>query len=264
MKDIASLLTSVREKSPLVHNITNFVVMNNTANALLATGASPIMSHAIEEVEDMVSICNSLVINIGTLDSAFVQAMKSAMKQARILNKPIVLDPVGAGATPYRNRVLQELLNTAAPDYIRGNASEIMALAGLSVQTKGVDSTESSMDSIQGAQKLSLQYDAVICVSGEIDIVVYRDQIMKIHNGHPMMTKVTGMGCSASAILAAFAAISSDKLQAAVAATAFIAICGELAAAKSTGPGSLQMNILDIMYKLTESEFSDNLRINAL
>eukprot|EP01034_Spumella_vulgaris_P014916 gene14916-19057_t len=147
--NLAENLTELRAKSPLVHNITNFVVMNYTANALLAIGASPVMAHAIEEVEDMVALAGALVINIGTLSPAWVEGMKRAMLAAVKFGKPIILDPVGAGATVYRNVTLTKLLNTASPALIRGNASEILALAGSNIQTKGVDSTASSTDSIQ-------------------------------------------------------------------------------------------------------------------
>ena len=140
-QDISRDLEEVRRQAPLVHNITNYVVMNTTANALLAVGASPVMAHAPEEVEDMVDIASALVINIGTLSEPWIESMLKAAKRAQKKGIPIVYDPVGAGATPYRTRTIHELIQAAAPSILRGNASEIMALAGDAAKTKGVDST---------------------------------------------------------------------------------------------------------------------------
>jgi hydroxyethylthiazole kinase len=244
-------LARLRAQSPLVHNITNFVVMNFTANALLAIGASPVMAHAVEEVEDMVSISGALVINIGTLSGHWLEGMKLAMKKAAELNKPIILDPVGAGATPYRNTMLTELLNVASPAIIRGNASEILALAGSNIQTKGVDSTAASDDSIEAAIALSKKYGSVVSVSGATDIVVSGSRIGRVQNGVPLMTKVTGMGCSASAVAGAFAAIQKDPFEAAITAAAMMGVCGELAFGKSHLPGSFQIAFLDALSETT-------------
>lgn len=251
----------LRKTAPLVHNITNFVVMNNTANALLACGGSPIMAHACEEVDEMIQICGATVINIGTLDATTVPAMEQALVAAKRLGKPAVLDPVGAGATTFRNEVLHRLLETAPPAFIRGNASEIMSLAGSNVVTKGVDSTESSLNSLAPARGLSQQYGCVVCVSGGVDLVVCGAQTAYLHNGSPMMEKVTGMGCTASAILGAFAAVVPDRFEAAVAATAFMGVCGEIAAERSAGPGTLQLNILDVFYTLSREQFLERVTI---
>lgn len=254
-------IQAVKQQSPLVHNITNAVVMNNTANALLAAGASPIMAHALEEIDEMVAICNATVINIGTLDRFTVEAMKTAIKRANVLGRPVVLDPVGAGATSYRNQVLQDILITGRPDFIRGNAAEIMSLSGLTIQSKGVDSTESSLNSLSAAHSLSKQQDCIVCVSGSTDLVVEKDRIMYLYNGSPLMEKVTGMGCTASAILGAFAAVVSDRFIAAVSATAFMGICGEMAAEMAQGPGSLQLHFYDIVYNLTEEQFRSHIKL---
>lgn len=249
--NIAGNLAELRAQSPLVHNITNFVVMNYTANALLAIGASPVMAHAIEEVEDMVAIAGALVINIGTLSPLWVEGMKKAMLAAVKLSKPIILDPVGAGATPYRNQVLSELLTTASPTLIRGNASEILALAGANIQTKGVDSTASSTDSIQAAKLLSDQYGCVVSVSGATDVIVSGEKIAYVENGVSLMTRVTGMGCSASAIAGAFCAVQADAFQAAVSAAALMGVCGEKAFEKAKLPGSFQIAFLDALAEVT-------------
>ncbi|MVM31696.1 hydroxyethylthiazole kinase [Spirosoma sp. HMF4905] len=254
-------LTQIRAQAPLVHNITNFVVMNNTANALLALGASPAMVHAPEEVEDFVSISSSLVVNIGTLDDHFVTGMTLAMRRAKELGKPIVFDPVGVGATAYRNQVSQDLLTLATPTVIRGNASEIMALAGLNAQTKGVDSLFGSDAALDAARRLSSVWGCVVVISGATDYIVLGDQVASVANGHSLMTKVTGMGCTATALTGAFAAVNTNYFQAATHAMAVMGIAGELAAEKKLAPGSLQVNFLDALYTLTESEIDDRLKL---
>jgi hydroxyethylthiazole kinase len=250
-------LEKLRASAPLVHNITNFVVMNFTANALLAVGASPVMAHAVGEVEDMVSIAGALVINIGTLSPYWVEGMKLAMKKAAELGKPIILDPVGAGATPYRNKVLTELLETAPPTIIRGNGSEILALAGANVQTKGVDSTTDSVDSIGAAQALSARFGSVVSVSGAVDVIVHGGRTGWVSNGVPLMTKVTGMGCAASAIAGAFAAVCGDPFEAAVSAAATMGVCGELAYRNAKLPGSFQIAFLDTLADVSPAHLAE-------
>ncbi|WP_205502460.1 hydroxyethylthiazole kinase [Rufibacter psychrotolerans] len=256
-----NIVSAVRTQSPLVHNITNYVVMNNTANALLAAGASPVMAHAHPEVKDMVSIAGALVVNIGTLDEYWVESMRLAAQQAHILHKPWILDPVGAGATPYRDQVLEELL-TFKPTVIRGNASEIMALAKTASQTKGVDSTHQSQEAQEVALHLSASTGAVLCISGATDIVVSPGKSSTLSNGHPLMAKVTGMGCTASALTGACcAAHPQDPFTATLAAMALMGVAGEIAAERAAGPGTLQLHFLDTLHQLTEEEFSSRLKI---
>ncbi|GGM79077.1 hydroxyethylthiazole kinase [Dyadobacter beijingensis] len=250
-------LEKLRASAPLVHNITNFVVMNFTANALLAVGASPVMAHAAEEVEDMVTIAGALVVNIGTLSPQWVDGMKLAMKKAAESGTPIILDPVGAGATPYRNRVLAELLETAPPTIIRGNGSEILALAGASIQTKGVDSTADSTGSIGAAHALSERFGSVVSVSGAVDVIVQGNRTGWVSNGVPLMTKVTGMGCSATAIAGAFAAICADPFEAAVSAAATMGVCGELAYRNAKLPGSFQIAFLDTLADISPAHLAE-------
>lgn len=260
-KQLWKHIQSLRQQAPLVHNIANYVVMNNTANALLAAGASPIMAHAQSEVRDMVGIAHSLVVNIGTLDEYWSEAMLMATQTALSLGKPWVLDPVGAGATPFRDEVLQQLLLNK-PAVIRGNASEIIALAKAnSTATKGVDSSAESNEAISAALLLKEQCGAVLCISGARDIIISDKQTLFIDNGHPLMTKVTGLGCTASALVGAFSGIVDDKAEAAAAAMALLGIAGELAAQQADGPGTLQLKIIDKLYNITEAEFSDNLKI---
>ncbi|HBO28879.1 MAG TPA: hydroxyethylthiazole kinase [Leeuwenhoekiella sp.] len=254
-------ITSVREQAPLVQNITNYVVMNNTANALLAVGASPIMAHAHPEMQSMQAICQALVINIGTLDEYWVESMKLAVAAANQNNKPWILDPVGAGATAYRDEVLSELL-ALKPTAIRGNASEILALAKHNTTaTKGVDSTSSSLEAIEAAQFLNKEYGALVVISGAVDIVVSEESVDQLKNGDALMTKITGMGCSATAILAAFIAVIPNKKEAALAATSLMAVAGELAAKSSQGPGSLQMHLLDKLHSITKEEYINTVKI---
>lgn len=254
-------LLAVREKSPLVHSITNYVVMNNTANALLAVGASPVMAHAHSEMQDMVSIAGALVINIGTLDEYWVESMKLAIGQANKLSKPWILDPVGAGATPYRNKVLEELLEYQ-PTVIRGNASEIMALASMSASTKGVDSTNLSTEALDAAIQLNQSYGAVVCVSGATDLIVHEKGCLTLSNGDKLMARVTGMGCTASALTGAFCAVNSaDYFEATVAAMALMGVAGEIAAEKSPGPGSMQLHFLDALYQVKKDEFVQRVKL---
>ncbi len=246
----------IRETSPVVHNITNYVVMNNTANALLALGASPVMAHAEEEVSDMVGIAGALVINIGTLSRPWVTSMGIAMKAARKKGIPIVFDPVGAGATPYRSRAVRELVKAVIPEIIRGNASEIMAMADGMTRTKGVDSLASSRHALDVAKQLALDLGTVICVSGEIDYIVNAERVVQVQNGHPLMPRVTGLGCTATALCGAFAAVEKDFVLAAVSAMAVMGIAGEMAGENCPGPGSFQVRFLDALYSMTERDMA--------
>jgi len=254
-------LNLVREKSPLVHNITNFVVMNNTANALLAIGASPVMAHAIEEVEDMVAIASSLVINMGTLSEKWVESMVLAGKAALKKGIPVVFDPVGAGATPYRNRVAASIVSVCKPSIIRGNASEIMTLAKENASTKGVDSTVSSDSALDAAVRLAQETGAIVVISGKEDFITNGKIVRSVKNGSALMAKVTGMGCTSSAIVGAFAAVNADLLDAAVHAMAVMGVAGELAAQKAEGPGTMQLYFLDALYNLTPELLSQRAQI---
>ena len=256
-------IEAIRKQAPVVHNITNYVVMNSTANALLAIGASPVMAHAQEEVEEMVNIAQALVINIGTLSEHWISSMFKAVHQANKKGIPVILDPVGAGATAYRTRTARELIESGQPTIIRGNASEIMALADDRSKTKGVDSASSSDAAIATAQKLSQTHKCVFCISGATDYIIGEEKILKINNGHSLMTKVTGLGCTASALCGAFAAVEKLPFAATAEAMAVMGIAGEMAARQSTGPGSLQMHFLNILYLLTEDDIAGHLKIDV-
>ena len=252
---------SVRNHAPLVHSITNYVVMNSSANALLAVGASPVMAHAHEEVEEMVNIAGALVINIGTLDEYWVESMNLAIARAEQLKKPWILDPVGAGATAYRNRVLQQLISVSQPSVIRGNASEIIALDNMNEHTKGVDSTHASREALSAAWNVCKTTGAVVCVSGEKDLIIHHNKITSLSNGSPLMAKVTGLGCTATALIGAFCAVCSDYFLATNAAMSLMGVAGEIAAETANGPGTLQLNILDVLYHITEEELLQRLKM---
>ncbi|MEN6374272.1 MAG: hydroxyethylthiazole kinase [Smithella sp.] len=259
--DVYKSMETIRQKAPVIHNITNYVVMNNTANALLALGASPVMAHAVEEVEEMVNISSALVINIGTLSESWISSMLKAAAQAKKNGIPVIIDPVGAGATTYRTKTARDLVGGNPPTIIRGNASEIMALSDDKTRTKGVDSAAASDAAIVAAQNLSEIYKCVVCVSGAVDYVVEGRQIIRVMNGHPLMTRVTGLGCTASALCGAFAAVEKSILAATTKAMAVMGIAGEMAAEKAAGPGSLQMHFLDNLYNMTEDDIKRRLKV---
>ena len=257
--DTWQAVTRIREAAPVVHNITNYVVMNNTANALLALGASPVMAHAEEEMADMVGIASALVINIGTLSREWVKAMFKAAEKASERGLPIILDPVGAGATPSRTETARSLMNAFRPAILRGNASEIMAVCGELTRTKGVDSTEASHDALAAARVIRETWGSAVCISGATDYIV-GEQTYEVANGHPMMTRVTGLGCTASALCGAFAAVGQDPARAAAQAMTVMGVAGEMAAAGAEGPGTLQLRFLDALYRLTEADLAQHLR----
>jgi len=259
--DVWRDVQEIRKRSPLIHNITNYVVMNSTANALLAIGASPVMAHAEEEIEEMVGIAHALVVNIGTLSAPWIASMRLAVHAAARKGIPIVLDPVGAGATRLRTDTAHELLQLEPPTVIRGNASEILALFQAGSAARGVDSQHASEAALEAARDLSQRHGCVVSVSGETDFIVQGDRTAKVHNGHAMMTRVTGLGCTASALTGAFCAINPDAFEAATHAMGVMGVVGEMAEAVSGGPGSLQFQFLDQLYQLREFDLVERLRM---
>ncbi len=261
---LAQNLALVRSKSPIVHNITNYVAMNINANALLAIGASPIMAHAPQEMEAMVAIAGALVINIGTLDEQWIEGMMRAGAAMSKLGRPIVLDPVGAGATQYRTDTCHRIIKECRPTIIRGNGSEIMSLIDSSVLSKGVDSSVGSDMAVEAAKILARDSGAVVVVSGETDYVTDGERVETISNGSKMMTSVTAMGCTATAIIGAFAAIKpldmSEQFEAALSAMAVMGVAGERAAKESEGSGSLHVNFIDELYNLDSDRLAQFVR----
>lgn len=259
-------LAEVRRASPLVHNITNLVVMPVTANALLALGASPVMAHAAEEVEEIVSLASALVLNIGTLSPAWVASMHLALAKANARSLPVVIDPVGAGASVYRTRTARDLLAASHRAIVRGNASEITALAGGRCATKGVDSTQDVLSARSAAADLAEKHACTVCVSGAVDLVIDSQTCVLLTGGSELMTRVTGMGCTASAFCAAFAAGQPDAsprepLWSVVSAMAVMSAAGSLAARQAAGPGSFLPAFLDRVYTLTPDELAASVRI---
>ncbi len=255
-------LTAIRAQAPVVLNLTNYVVMNTTANALLAAGASPIMAHAPQELEEMVNIASSVVINIGTLDDDWLASMRLAARLARAGGKPLVLDPVGAGASRLRTETSLALISEGNAAVIRGNASEILALCRVEADTRGVDSSACSREAEQVALELARTTGAVVSVSGQPDVIAADGHLTRISNGHAMMTRVTGLGCTATALTGAFLAVNRDAAEAAAHAMGLMGIAGEVAAELAIGPGTLQLHLLDCLHTMTLDTLSSHLEVH--
>jgi hydroxyethylthiazole kinase len=259
--DLTSALSTLRARNPLVHNITNYVVMNTTANALLAVGASPAMVHAAEEVADFAPIAAALVINIGTLSAPWVEAMAAAATAANGAGVPWILDPVAVGATAFRGETSRRLV-ALKPAVIRGNASEIMALAGARSAGKGVDSTASSESAADTARRLAQDTGAVVAVTGRADYVTDGEHTAAIANGDIMLTRVTGTGCTATAIIGAYLGAGLAPFDAAVAGLATIGVAAETAVKEARGPGSFQVALIDALYGLDDAALVGGARIS--
>lgn len=255
-------LARLREQSPLVQCITNYVAMDVSANVLLALGAAPAMAHAAEEVEDFVGIASALMINIGTLSPPWVTAMERAAERAVALGKPWVLDPVGAGATPYRTGVARDLA-ARRPTVIRGNASEILAVAGELGGTRGVDSTRTPEQARLLAEELARELGCVVAVTGAVDHVTDGRRTVAVDHGDPLLTRVTAMGCALSAVTAAFVAVEPDPLVASTHALALFGLCGERAADGAGGPGTFRVRMIDGLAQLDPADRTP-LRITSL
>lgn len=257
-KQVGILLTEVRKQVPLVHNITNYVTVNDCANVVLAIGASPIMADDRREVEDITSIASALVINIGTLNERTVESMLLAGKKANEKQIPVIFDPVGAGASAFRNETTKKIIEEVKISILRGNLSEVSYIAGLEVATKGVDSAESDNrnDSVDVAKKAAKQIGGVVAITGVTDVISNGEKVIKIHNGTKRLSKVTGTGCMTSALAGSYAGAGKDYLTAAVAGVASMAIAGEIAEEKTkdTGLGSFHMAVIDALSNLDADE----------
>jgi len=259
--EVLETLKKMRVKSPLVHSITNLVVMQVNANVLLAAGASPLMAHAQEEMSDIVKIVDALVLNIGTLDKHTIASMNVAGDFANKYGKPVVLDPVGAGASKLRTETALYILRMVKPCVVRGNGSEIMALAGELGAIKGVDSTKGSLEAIEHAQFLAKKFGTIVSVSGEVDMITDGNKTVHVTGGNPLMTLVTGIGCSATAMTGACVTVAPSPLVGAVAAMALFASAGEKAAAKSQGPGSFLPMFLDELYNADYNDAAERVQV---
>lgn len=261
-----NIFENVRKTSPLIHNITNYVTVNDCANMLLACGASPIMSDAIDDVEDITAICGGLNINIGTLNERTIPSMFLAGKKANELGHPVLLDPVGAGASALRTNTAVELMEKVKFTVIRGNISEIKTLANGSGTTKGVDAdvadrvTEENLETaVAFAKTFAQKTGAVIAITGAIDIVADADCAYCIYNGTPMMSTITGTGCQLSALVTAFVVANpANPLKATAAAVCAMGLCGEIAQKRLTdldGNSTYRNYIIDAMYNLDSDTF---------
>ena len=239
-------LRRLRETKPLVHQITNYVVMNETANATLALGALPVMAHAKEEVEEMTAIAGALVLNIGTLSPHWVEAMLLAGRVANERGIPVVLDPVGAGATTYRTQTAKRILDEIDVTVLRGNAGEVATLVGVDAEVRGVESIATGGDPADLAREAGRQLGLVASVTGAVDHVSDGETVIRIENGHPLMAMITGSGCMSSALTGCFLAVNrDDPLAAAAEALVAFGVAGEDAAVGAKGPGSFHVALYD-------------------
>lgn len=268
--DLGTLLGKVRASTPLVHHITNYVTVNDCANMTLAIGASPVMADSIHEVRDMVSIAAALVINTGTLNEATVAAMQAAAQQANAKGIPLVLDPVGAGATPYRTKTVHQLLQQARFSVIRGNLSEIKVLAGLDEPTRGVDAATvfdagSDRQAMQVFVKnMASKLNVTLAITGAVDVISDGRQVCFIENGRPEMSRVTGTGCMCSSLVGAFLPVADSSFMAAVAAVACMGTAGEIADENRQpheGNASYRNRIIDAVYNLTAAQMTERVRL---
>ncbi len=255
-------LQCVRNAAPLVHNITNYVAMNVQANVLLAVGASPAMVHARDEVAEFAALAQALTVNIGTADADWAAGMQAAASVMDDAGRPWVLDPVGVGATRFRQDLCDRLL-ALRPTVVRGNASEIRTLTGLAAAARGVDAGDSVADAESAARALAARTGGVVAVSGSVDYVTDGARALRIANGHPMMAKITVMGCSLNGVIAAFCA-DQPVLEATAAALAAYGLAGEVAGAQAAGPGSFVPAFLDALHALTPAALDAGARIEAV
>ena len=254
-------LGRLRLSKPLVHQITNYVVMNETANATLALGALPVMAHAPEEVEEMVGFAGALVLNIGTLSSHWVEAMLAAGKSANASGVPVVLDPVGAGATRYRTETAKRILDEVEVAVLRGNAGEVATLAGVAAEMRGVESIGAGGDPFDIAQEAARTLGVVASVTGPVDHVSDGEQVAKIANGDKMLASITGTGCMASAVTGCFLAVADSAFDGAVEALVAFGVAGEDAARDAKGPGSFHVNLYDALAGLDPATLDGRARL---
>lgn len=257
----ALLLPAVREKRPLIHCITNYVAANDSANLLLAVGASPIMADCASEASEIAGKSAGVLLNLGIPNPDKLRAMRLAGETANLLHRPVVLDPVGAGASAYRREAVCGLLNRVQARIIRANAGEIQTLAGEESVSEGVDAVGTVHHTETLAKAVAERYECIAAVTGETDVITDGKRTVRILNGHPALSVLTGSGCMTSALTAAFMSASDDALAAAVAGIAFMGICGELAAERSELPGSFHAALLDAAAAMTPECFLEKIRL---
>ncbi|WP_442598719.1 hydroxyethylthiazole kinase [Neobacillus sp. D3-1R] len=259
---ISSTLQKVRELNPLVHNITNVVVTNFTANGLLSLGASPVMAYAPEEVADMAKISRALVLNIGTLNREVVDSMILAGRTANVYGIPVIFDPVGAGATPFRTESAQKIMREVNISIIRGNAAEIANVVGEKWEIKGVDAGENQGNNLELAVAAARRLKTIVVITGKDDVITDGETTYLVSNGHPILTKVTGTGCLLTSVIGAFAGVEKDLLLAAVSALTFYGVAAEKAALTNSGPGSFQIEFLNQLSLVSEEDIQQHGQFN--
>ena len=254
-------LAAIRERRPLVHQITHYVVMNETANATLALGALPVMAHAVEEVEELAAVAGALVLNIGTLSKDWIEAMMLAAKAANRASVPVVLDPVGAGATKLRTETAKRLLAEIEIAVVRGNAAEVATLAGRQAEIRGVESIGASDSGSELAKTAASALGCVVAVTGPVDPVSDGDRVVAVATGHELLSTVSGTGCMSSAITGCFLSVAPDRpLEAAAEALVAFGVAGEDAAQGAAGPGSFHANLYDALYNLDPATLDEQAR----
>jgi hydroxyethylthiazole kinase len=257
-------LAAIRQRKPLVHQITNYVVMNETANATLALGALPVMAHAREEVEEMVALASALVLNIGTLSNQWVESMLLAGQAANRRNIPVVLDPVGAGATHYRTETAKRILGEVKVAVLRGNAGEVASLIGAKAEVRGVESISAGDDREALARTAARTLGVVASVTGPIDHISDGRRIASVANGHPLLSTVTGTGCISSAVTGCFLAVkSAEPFEAAVEALVALGVAGEEAAVGSPGPGTFHVRLYDALAALDPATLDTRAKVQV-
>jgi hydroxyethylthiazole kinase len=263
---VVDTLKKVREKTPLVQAITNYVTINDCANILLCFGASPAMCEARAEVEEFVGLVSALYINIGTLTEEQKEAAVLAAKRATQLNKPVVLDPVACGAIPRKMDVIKELLENARISVIKGNTGEIKSLAGCSGKVRGVDSIDDGTGVVEACRSLAREYNTVVAATGKTDIITDGERTCLIENGTPMLTLVTGAGCMAGALTAATAGVTDDYFISSTAAIIAMGLAGEMAASSMDKvlPGTFRMKLFDSIYSMSEEDILKGGRIRSI
>jgi hydroxyethylthiazole kinase len=265
MISAGSTLRTMRARKPLVHQITNYVVMNETANATLAIGALPVMAHAGEEVEEMARIASSLVINIGTLSEHWVESMLLAGGTATARGIPVVLDPVGAGATAYRTETSRRILDIVGVTVLRGNAGEIATLVGADAEVRGVESISAGVAAADLAREAARSLGVVASVTGPVDHVSDGERVLAVANGDALLGAVTGTGCMSSALTGCFLAAKPDEpLEAAAEALAAFGVAAERAAGGAEGPGTFHARLYDALYALDPATLDASTRIEEL
>ena len=244
-------LAAIRERKPLVHQITNYVVMNETANATLSLGALPVMAHAIEEVEEMAAVAGALVLNIGTLSDHWIEAMLLAARAANQAGTPVVLDPVGAGATRLRTETAQRILEEREIAVVRGNQAEVATLAGRQAEIRGVESIGAADSAAELAKVAAVELGCVVSVTGPVDHVSDGERLIAVSNGHELLGTVSGTGCMSTAITGCYLAVASDRpLEAAAEALVAFGVAGEDSAREAKGPGTFHAGLYDALYNL--------------